>query len=260
MSSKVIQNNPVNNETNTYFCSKCNKSYKFRQGKWKHEQKCNVDKTKLEESNKNEIEIIKKKIEDLLKLNIEKEKELLKSMKIHHKSLEKINNNINNGTININNNFIIPLSQQNLKDVLTKSEKLSILNSGNLAHVKLTDLLYKNPEYEKYRNIYITNMSNDLGYMYDVKEKRFIVKSKKEILDDYGHERFSDIELFYLELPEKIPEIKLEKIKTMVKNYFDNSNFKETKNKEMLISLYNNKINVKDIYNSINEEVKEIEI
>lgn len=93
-------------------------------------------------------------------------------------------------------------------------------------------MLYKNPEYEKFRNIYITNMSNDLAYMYDDKEKRFIVKNKKTILDDYGHERFSDIELFYLELAEKIPEIKLEKIKEMVKNYFDNDNYKDLKIKK----------------------------
>ena len=89
---------------------------------------------------------------------------------------------------------------------------------------------------------------------------RFIVKNKKDILVDYGHERFSDIELFYLELAEKIPEIKLEKIKEMVKNYFNNDNFKDIKNKEMLISLYNNKINVKKIYNVVNEEEKDIEI
>ena len=135
----VIQSNPVNNETNTYFCSKCNKSFKFRQGKWKHEQKCTDEKTKIEESNKNEIEIMKKQLENTL-LKLAETQDLLKSIKIHPKSLQKINNNINKGTININNNYIIPLYQQNLKDVLTKSEKLSILNSGNAAHLKLTDL------------------------------------------------------------------------------------------------------------------------
>ena len=244
---------------NKYKCNNCNNSYKHFQSRWKHEKKCNIEKTKIEESNKNDINIIKKQLENTL-LKLAETQDLLKSIKIHPKSLQKINNNINKGTININNNYIIPLYQQNLKDVLTKSEKLSILNSGNSAHLKLTDLLYKNPEYEKYRNIYITNMSNDLGYIYDAKEMRFIVKNKKDILVDYGHERFSDIELFYLELAEKIPEIKLEKIKEMVKNYFNNDNFKDIKNKEMLISLYNNKINVKKIYNVVNEEEKDIEI
>ena len=249
-------------DENKFLCRKCNKDFKFKQNRWRHEKTCK--KNDVLEDNNTEIKELKEELKELKNI-------LLNTIKIHPSKLKKINNqlinntntnsnNTNNiGTINnINNNIIIPLSQQNLVEVLKQSEKLNIISSGNLAHLKLTDLLYKNPAYEKYRNIYITNLSNDIGYIYDSKENRFIVKSKKDILDDFGTERFSDIELFYNELKDKISEEKLIKMKKMVKSYFDNKDFKEVKNKELLISLYNNKINVKKIYDKIN--TKEIEI
>ena len=246
-------------ESNKHVCSKCDKSFKFRQGKWRHEQNC-----KEEKQNKNIIvEEIKKEYEIKLeetviemKKEMEKMKNIISTMEINPKTLNK---NINKGTIINNNNYIIPLSQQNLTDVLSKSEKLIILNSGSSAHLKLTDMLFKKPEYEPYRNVYITNLANDIGYIYDDKDKRFIVKKKKDIIEDFGHERMSDIELFYQEMENKIPIAKLEKMKELVKNYFNDKNFKELKNKEMLITLYNNKINVKKIYDIMNQE-KEIEI
>jgi hypothetical protein len=199
----------------------CNKKLCNRKSRWRHEQnckeKCNISENKDElKDNNTEIKELKEQVTELKNI-------LLNTIKIHPSKLKKINNqlinntnsnNTNNiGTINnINNNIIIPLSQQNLVEVLKQSEKLNIISSGNLAHLKLTDLLYKNPAYEKYRNIYITNLSNDIGYIYDSKENRFIVKSKKDILDDFGTERFSDIELFYNELKDKISEEKLNKI------------------------------------------------
>ena len=230
-------------------CTICNKLLSNRHSRWRHEQIC---KKKIEE-NKNKMNKMKEEI----KKEIENEMNFLKE---ELKTLKNTPKNINNGTIINNNNYIIPLYQQNLKEVLKMSDKLDIMNSGSQAHVKLTNIIYKNPEYEKFRDVYITNMTNDIGYMYDGKEKRYIVKTKKDILNDYGHERFSDIELLYLELADKIPSKKLDKMKEMVKNYFNNEKFKESKHKEMLISLYNNKINVKKIPNIISDNLKEIEI
>lgn len=138
---------------------------------------------------------------------------------------------------------------------------MSVLTSGKQAHLKLTDILYKKEEYKPFRNIYITNLSNDIGYVYDDKEKRFIVKSKKDIMDDYGVERFSDIQYFYEELGPKLNDSKkLQNLKKIVNDYFNNNDFKDIKNKEMLISLYNNNLNVKKIYEQVNKEIKEIDL
>jgi len=68
----VTQSNLNNNETNTYCCSKCNKSFKFRQGKWRHEQKCN-EKYSEDKINKIEKELLEYKTEmEKLKKNITK--------------------------------------------------------------------------------------------------------------------------------------------------------------------------------------------
>ena len=236
-----------------YKCTFCKKKYVHYQSRWKHEQKCKDKKN-------DKIQILETKLENMEKI----QSELLKSMKIHPKTLQKINNQLNNNGIvnNINtiNNIIIPLSEQNLKKALKKSEKMDILNSGSKAHLKLTDILYNKPEYKKFRNIYITNLSNNIGYVYDKNKNCFIVKNKKDILDDYGVERFSDIQYFYEELKMKINDNQLIKLKKMVTDYFNDNDFKDIKNKELLIELYNNRVQVQQIYETVNKNVKEIEI
>ena len=208
----------------------------------------------------NENPVSRKEVVDIFK-------EILSSMKIHPKTLEKINNqlincnntNSNNNTV-INNNIIIPLSEQNLKEVLNKSDKMAILNSGSQAHLKLTDMIYNNPELKKYRNIYVTNLSNNIAYVYDNEKKCFIVKNKKDILEDYGVERFSDIQYFYEELKNKVNDKQLTKLKKMVNDYFNDNDFKDLKNKELLIELYNNRVQVQQIYETVNKNIKEIEL
>jgi hypothetical protein len=76
----------------------------MRQYKWKHEKAC-----KIKENNKIEqLEEKNKKLENTvneLKLQVA---EILKEKgKIHHKTLQKINNQLNNNINNINNGTII---------------------------------------------------------------------------------------------------------------------------------------------------------
>jgi hypothetical protein len=240
----------VKNENNV--CKFCNKSLSDRISRWKHEQKCKEKIDQINDDKDTKIKALEEKMDQMM--------ELLKSMKIHPKTLQKINNQLNNnttnnGTINniTNNNLIIPISEQYLKDVLKKSEKLEVLKDSNKPHIRLINILYKKPQYEKYRNVYITNLSNDVGYIYDQKENRFIVKPKKEILEEYGEERFSDIQAFYEELENKIDSKSLNKLKALVESYFDGGDFKDERNKELLISLYNNKLNVRSIVKQVND-------
>jgi hypothetical protein len=46
----------------------------------------------------------------------------------------------------------------------------------------------------------------------------------------------------------------------MVTDYFNDNDFKDIKNKELLIELYNNRVQVQQIYETVNKNVKEIEI
>ena len=88
----ILENNPkVIQETsseNNFKCKYCVKTYKYKQGKYKHEQLC---KNKISEINQLKKE--NKEIKETLN-------NILKQLKIHPKTLQKINkqliNNINN--------------------------------------------------------------------------------------------------------------------------------------------------------------------
>ena len=96
---KSSKSNPnVSEDKLDFKCNYCDKKYKYKQGKYKHQLIC-----KYKNSNK---------IDNLQKENIEIKNtlnELLKLCKIHPKTLEKINKQLINNSINnnsINNNTI----------------------------------------------------------------------------------------------------------------------------------------------------------
>ena len=167
---KVIQKSS-NLDNEVFICNYCDNTYKYKQGKWKHEQTCkeknkekpinNINNEKLEKLEKENVEM-KKKLDEILinhtkEINEQKKHNeeifnVLKTLRIPQKKLKKIHNhlqlnnnniNINNGTTNnttnnnngiINNitNIIIPLGEEKLSDVLTKDEKINILSyNGN---------------------------------------------------------------------------------------------------------------------------------
>ena len=121
--SKVsINGKSIVSDINPYPCRFCNKSYLHKQSRFNHEKKCNL------ENNNINIKKLKKENEDIKKEVSELRNLLQKSLKIHPKTLNKINNqlnNTNNGTIN--NNYI-QLGHENLDDILSKKDKLTILN------------------------------------------------------------------------------------------------------------------------------------
>ena len=102
--SNILCNTPViNSNTNViqsntkeYNCKYCNKIFKMRQYKWKHEQQCKIKENnkfkEIEEQNKQLIETINELKNQVALILKEKGK-------IHHKTLQKINNQLN-----VNNN------------------------------------------------------------------------------------------------------------------------------------------------------------
>jgi hypothetical protein len=95
-----------------YKCLKCDKEYKTYFVKWRHEKNCKSDT-----NNKNNI-LFDEKIKELEKKNqLEMEKfknDLLKSLKIDKKELNKINNqlNLNQQNSNNNNNYYFQLGYE----------------------------------------------------------------------------------------------------------------------------------------------------
>jgi hypothetical protein len=220
-------------------CKFCKKQLCDRKYRWKHEKIC-----KFKEVGDNKINKLEKQIEQL-------------KTQISEKSTKQINNcNIVNGNVNtgpIFNLQIVPLGKEKLTDVLTEKQKMSVLNSYHNPHIALTDLIFTDPNLEKYRNVYVTNLANDIAYIFDDKKNQYIVKSKKNIINNYSNERIWDIENFLSDLSNKLDDSKIIKLQELINDYFKDDGTNDKIKKEILFTLYNNKVKVKKIYESINE-------
>ena len=155
----------------------------------------------------NEINDLKEKI------NI-----LLKSNKIHPKTLQKINNTNNNTNINNTNNNInntnniqnnieninninnninvtyVKFGNENLSEILSEKEMKKILSYLRLSVEESIKMVHFNDEKPQYKNVFITNMHDNLSYIFN--GKKFEVKSKDYVLSDLLNNHLGNIESF----------------------------------------------------------------
>ena len=233
------QNTPKNK------CSFCNSVFSRKDSLTRHisKNRCKNENKKLENEDKMEKmekEMLEYKKEmDLLKTQLQK------ALKIHPKTLQKINNqlnNINNGTINNNTINIIQLGKEDLTKMLTMEEKMSILNRQAMGINDLVKLVHTSGKYQKCMNVYITNLQNTIGYMYDEKQNNFIAVNKNELLNDLVDSRMYDIEKFYDKLQLKLDPLKASRIKKFIDKMKNEEDcLKDLKKEEIKLILYNNK-------------------
>jgi len=222
-------------ETVTYSCINCKKIFKSRQGKWIHEKTCNNIK-------EDKIDIVmKENIE--MKKEMEKLKDMLqKALKIHPKTLTKINkqlNNTNNGIIN--NNIIVQLGRENLSEILSNKEKIGILNRQAMGLNDLIELVHASGKYKQFMNVCITNLQNTIAYKFDEKANSFIAVNKNELLNDLVDSRVYDIEKFFEEYQTKFEPKKVEQIKKFIERMSnEEDSLKGIKKEEIKLILYNN--------------------
>ena len=266
-----VSNNVSNTETNvsqksSLKCRTCNETFKSRTTKWRHEKTCKENEKVTEKEKSKDEEILEMKAE---MLEYKKEMELLKTqlqkaLKIHPKTLQKINNqlnNINNGTINNNTINIIQLGKEDLTKMLTMEQKMSILNRQAMGINDLVKLVHTSGKYKKCMNVYITNLQNTIGYMYDEKQNNFIAVNKNELLNDLVDSRMYDIEKFYDKLQLKLEPEKATRIKKFIDRMKNEEDcLKDLKKDEIKLILYNNKEVISTILpkisiNEINDEV-----
>jgi hypothetical protein len=177
----VVKNYNINDNTNkkNNICKYCNKEFCDRMYRWKHEKKC-----KLENNENNKINTIEKqnaemkKQNDEMKQQLEELKELIqKSMKIHPKTLQKINNQLNNN--GIINNYVIQIGNEDFNAVLSEKEKISLLNHYSNSVVEMVKMVHVSSEekFKPYKSIYITNLQNNVAYKYDEKSIGLVRKN-----------------------------------------------------------------------------------
>ena len=223
-----------------YTCIKCNKHFKFRQGRWAHEKICHLKKENVKDDKDIKIENIEKEMERLREI-------IQKSLKIHPQTLKKINNQLNNNTNNTNNGVInnittyVQLGNEDLINVLSNSEKRGILSRKAMGINDLVELIHCSGKYKQFMNVYITNLQNTVAYRYDKKINNFIVCNKNELLDEIIDSRIYDITKFLEEAEKVLEPTTAADIKRIIKKMEIDDSFKGLKKEEIKFILYNNK-------------------
>ena len=263
-----IINNSLHENIVNYNCNKCNKNFTCYQNRWRHQKSCKFiieDKKDnlVDENNKLKL-IIEKQSEENQEIKKTLMELLNKNCKVHPKTLQKINkqlnlngdhNTINNGIIN-NTYNLIALGHENLTDVFSRKEKMAILKYRYCSLPHLVEYTHFNDKYPQFKNILITNTQNTLAYKFDIKKKQFITVDKNDLLEDIIDERMCDLNSFFDELENDLDE-KTKEIIEIVKEKIDNDPaYKELKKKDIKLIIYNNRKKVnKDITDDLEIEV-----
>lgn len=254
MSTKCIQeretgiHNVYNKEIhNDKSCKYCNKILSNRQSRWRHEQICKKDNDteKIIGDLKNKISEIQSQLSDVLK-----------HAKIHPKTLEKINKNLINGNNNsvnngvVNNIQIVKFGSEDIKQILNEKEIKKILNCKYKAIEESIKHVHFNDNRPEYRNIYITNLRDNIAYIYN--GNKFEAVQKHSVISDLIDQHMNNIEVSLEDYKDKLPEKTadildklLEKLQDDETKITDENNNKEYKNyksykmNEIKLMIYN---------------------
>jgi len=247
ITSKMPQNSTIQVK-NKLSCSFCGKQLSRLDNLKRHEQKCKIENENPIKFNelKKQNEKLEKQIEELK--NTQKEEfekfkqELLKSMKIHPKTLQKINSqlgNIVNG--DVNNNIVIQVGNEDFNKVLTENEKLYLLNKYANSVVEMVKMVHisDDEKYKQYKSMYITNLQNNVAYRYDEESKKFIAVTKNELLESIIENRLADIENFHTDYKEKITPFTSKQITKFIERMNNEKDYKDVKKEQIKFAIYN---------------------
>jgi len=266
---------------NNKCCKYCNYNFTRRDSLLKHYKRC-----KFNNNNNNNKEIKESEIVELKKENAEIKSmlaELLKSSKIHPKTLKKINKNLingNNNTLNsgtVNNIQIVKFGSEDIKSILSTKEIKNILNCRYKAIEESIKKVHFNDDRPEYRNIYITNLRDNIAYVYN--GNKFEAVQKHSIINQLIDQHMNNIEVSFEDYKDKLPERTIEILDKLIEklqdehtSMIDEENNKEFKNyrmfkiNEVKLMIYNETGNNTEViklkYNNsiFNKPIKEIEI
>lgn len=248
-----------------YNCKYCNNKFKTRQSKSRHELKHCKKKKEISELEKmrEQYEELKRQNEEVKRQLLEVQKLLKKSPKIHPKTLNKINNLMNNSCNNNNNTYniqIIELGKENLNEVLTKDEKLKILNCGLSSLNRLTDLVHisSHDKFKQFKNVNISDIHDNYAYIYHPDSNKHIVAKKEDVIDKLVEVRMIDIGYFYEDYKDKMKKEDKECLKLFIDRMNEeNDCMKDIKKNEIKLLLYFNNKTIQGIIDGITNDVVE---
>ena len=164
--SDNIQENLDNTSKKIYSCRKCDKVYYNIKTRWSHEQKCNKNNNKIEH-----LEHIINKMKKEFKLILQN-----KTQKINNQL-----NNINNGVITSNNTYV-KFGEIDYEKILNSTQIKNILDKQYKCLEESIKQIHFNKNLPEYNNVFITNMKDDIAYIFD--GNNFITVRKNEMLNE----------------------------------------------------------------------------
>jgi len=235
--SKAFPNNDLQCEyCKIIFTRKYNLKRHFNTCKEKNikldEQRCKM-KEELREEMKEELAAMKKELLTIMN----------KQCKVHPKTLQKINNTLNNNCNNTNTIYnIVQLGNENLDTVFSKNKQIEILKQRYGCLPYLIKEAHLNDKYPQFKNILITNLQNNIAYKYDKTTKNFIAVDKSELLNEVVGARMDDIESFF----ESNTDVLDAKTKDCIENFISKMEsregaYYEDKMKDVKLMIYNNR-------------------
>ena len=225
--SKITSSLPQNTSTSLQnSCKYCNKIYSRKDNLNRHMKTCkskNIVSIKLKEKDE-QIQELKSMVTNLLK-----------SCKIHPKTLQKINNQINNNNNNtnngtINNNVIMKFGNVNINEVLSNKQIMSILHKPFVSVEECVKMIHFNDKLPQYNNIYITNMKDDLVYVYD--GTKFTTTTKSDAINDLIDNYSDQIEISFDDNKDKMTEYKIKCVENYLELINSNTEYIDQHNKK----------------------------
>jgi hypothetical protein len=228
------------NCVNELQCEYCKKIFSRMDSKIRHlKNRCkkiiNINDIKIDDMSE-----LRKQNDDMKKQLDELKDLIQKSLKIHPKTLQKINNQLNNNGI-INNNIVIQVGNEDFNKVLSEKEKLYLLNKYANSVVEMVKMVHisDDEKFKPYKSMYITNLQNNVAYKYNEESKKFIAVTKSELLESIIDNRLADIENFHEDYKEKITAFTSKQITKFIERMLDEKEYKDVKKEEIKFAIYN---------------------
>ena len=248
-STNLHQNTPIIH-THKYECKYCNNIFSRSDSLNRHYNRCKYKLKYNDQKSQDEIiNLLKQTIDEQKKMFeqqiAEMKNQLLetinKKCKVHPKTLQKINKQLNCNNM-VNNTYnIIGLGHENLDQVFSRKEKMAILKNRFYCLPELVEYTHFNDKYPQFKNILITNTQNTLAYKYDTKKNQFMAINKDELLDDIVDARICDITSFYEELENALDDKTKEIIQKVIDKIENDPAYRELKKKDIKLIIYNNR-------------------
>jgi len=271
LNSLNSENDTINQTSETpglFNCNVCNKTFTLKTNLTRHhkntckkstnendfETTIKLQLKKLEEHIKEQDEHIKEQDEHIKEQTdkIKKQDDKIKKQDDKIKKLEQTivsaqpnNNTVNNITQqnnttnnnNIQNNIIFELGNENFEQVLTDQQKLQILNQKYSSIEYFIKKYHCNRDYPQFQNVKITSLTKSHCDVYSKKDKKYITKDLKDVIEQLVDCRIGDLNIILDETP-NVPENTNIAVRGLFEKMDTDEEYKKEKYKKVKMTMY----------------------